>query len=312
MTKTRSVAGMSLSGGRKENFFFCVFEHYQDEDRWVLSSLKQVKDETNLNQDDIITNWIEASSITQLIVDFPLTKPLCQSCNLTCPGSESCHHPDVVSVRKSIEDLLEEDKKRVSENPKRYEQERIEDEMVNYSQSPLDKETFDHILSKAFKRKLKKGFIPYWNRPLDFWIWKNYYDQLLKLFNISYDSFGNISLMLMHKFEYLSKHFPVSLTLFESYIPLVLIELYRAKVISAKHIQELQSIDVTTLARVRIIRAIEKHYNIFIYNKDLELMTRNQKAFDSFLLTIAGKSLLESNIQKVPGYSSKLIVPALS
>ena len=31
------------------------------------------------------------------------------------------------------------------------------------------------------KRKLKKGFIPYWNRTLDLKVWKLFYDDLLKV-----------------------------------------------------------------------------------------------------------------------------------
>ena len=188
----KSIAGLSLGGGKKENFFFCLLEFYQDDGRWFLTSLNQVKEEANLNQDEAIMSWVEGSSLKQLLVDFPLSKPPCETCDLVCPGIDSCHHPVVHDVKSLMKNILEEDSHRVKENPKRYEQQRVDEQMVHHSKSVLDKDTSTHILSKSFKRKLKKGFIPYWNRPLDVWIWINYYDQILNTFNISYDSFGNL------------------------------------------------------------------------------------------------------------------------
>lgn len=303
--KTNSIAGMSLGGGKKENFFFCLLEYYQDEQRWFLTSLKHVKEEANLNQDEAITAWVENSDLKKLIVDFPLSKPPCETCDLDCPGIEKCHHPVVTEIRKEMTELLKEDKQLREENPKKYEQEREEDNKIEYSRSVLYKGTSDHILSKSFKRKLKKGFTPYWNRPVDFWIWKNYYDQLLNTFNVSYDSFGNVSVMLLHKFHYLLRHLPTDLSIHESDSLMILIELYRAKIITKKHLIELQDINLNTLARVRVAKEIEKKLNIFIYKKDLELISKNPKAFDSFLLAVAGQSLILNKLHKIPAFGLK-------
>ena len=60
-------------------------------------------------------------------------------------------------------------------------------------------------LDKSFRRKLKNGYAPYWNRPIDFFVWSNFYTPLMKLFNYSFDSFGRSSLMLNYKFTYLKK-----------------------------------------------------------------------------------------------------------
>lgn len=252
-----------------------------------------------MDRDEAITSWVDNYKIHKLVVDFPLTKPLCESCQLDCPGTAKCPQPPVVEVRKQMDELIKEDKGLVSENPKRYEQSRNAEEMVQYSRSALDKETSEHILSKAFKRKLKKGFLPYWNRPVDFWIWKNYYDQILKLFNISYDSFGNVSVMLMHRFHYLRRHLPEDLTMYESNTKVVLIELYRSKVITKKNLAELEDLELGALARVQIAKAIEKKLGIFIYEGDLEMIAKNPKAFDSFLLALAGQSLLKNQVREI-------------
>lgn len=301
MTKSiESIAGMSLGGGRKENFFFSLIEFFPKEDRWFLTSLKQLKDETHLSQDEVIHSWIENSKANRLVVDFPLSKPPCETCQLNCPGMENCPQEVVISIKNVIEDLLSEDTQRMTQNPKRYEQERVEDNLVHYSRSVLAKETQEHILSKSFKRKLKKGFTPYWNRPIDFWIWLNYYDQMLKTFNSVFDSFGNVSVMILHKFQYLLRHLPPELVFYESSVQITLLELYRAGIIDKKNILELNDHNVSTLARVRVAKRIEEKLKIFIYNKDLDLISKNPKAFDSFLLAIAGHSLLKGNNKKVP------------
>lgn len=303
--QSKSIAGMSLGGGRKENFFFCLLEYFPEEERWFLTSLNQVKEESYLTKDEVITNWVDSYELKQLVVDFPLSKPPCETCDLVCPGIEDCHHPVVTDVKKRMHNILVEDQKRQNENPKKYEQERVEDSLVNYSKNILDKETHHHILSKSFKRKLKKGFIPYWNRPIDYWVWYNYYDQMLDLFNSSYDSFGNVSVMLLHKFHYLLRHLPSDLQMYESSIHITLLELMRANIISKKHLIELYDNNVVTLARVRVAKKIEEHLNIFIYNKDLELISKNPKAFDSFILSVAGHALIRNTKRDIPNFGSK-------
>jgi hypothetical protein len=314
--RSNSIAGMSLGGGKKENFFFCLLEFYQNEDRWFLTSLNQVKEESKLTQDEAIMTWVESSGLKQLIVDFPLTKPPCETCDLVCPGVKNCHHPVVKTIQSKIDELMSVDQDFIVSNPKKYEQERVEDSMVHYTKSILDKETDDHILSKSFKRKLKKGFVPYWNRPIDFWIWRNYYDQMLKMFNISYDSFGNVSIMLMHKFHYLLRHLPRELQIFESNVQIALLELMREKIISKKNLLELQDMNVSTLARVQVAKQIEKKLNIFIYQKDLEIISKNPKAFDSFILAIVGKNLIMEQTKKIPDFgvkdNSKFVIPKFS
>lgn len=312
----KSIAGMSLGGGRKENFFFCLLEFFEDKERWFLTSLKQVRDEDKLDSDAAITSWVDNYQLKQLIVDFPLTKPTCESCDLNCPGTENCHHPVVVNVRKEIHELVEEDKRLREENPKRYEQQRNYDNEVHYSKSVLEKETHEHILSKSFKRKLKKDFIPYWNRPIDFWIWKHYYDQILNTFNVSYDSYGNVSIMLMNRFHYLLRHLPQDLSLYESNTYITLLELYRSKIISKKHLIELDDLNLAPLARIQVAKLIEKKCNIFIYEKDLELIAKNPKAFDSFLLAVSGQCLVQGKTEKIMDFGEKeppkFIVPRFS
>lgn len=299
---SKNIAGLSLGGGRKENFFLCLLEFFPDSNRWFLSSVHQFKEE-GPDGDEVIKNWIDQYLLKDLIIDFPLGRPACESCHLNCPGIEHCPVTAVVNVRRQMNDLLEEDQKSNNENPKKYEQERVEAGQVDFSKFEFSKETFLPMMSKAFKRRLKKGYLPYWNRPIDFWIWKHFYDPLLNLFKTSYDSFGNVSVMLMFRFEYLKKHFPHDLKFFESNVQLCLLELYRAKIIPKNIILELLSLESVFHARHQILKAIEKHLNVFIYDRDLELLIRYPRAFDSFVLSVAGMMALQKKVHVIPSWA---------
>ncbi len=299
-----SVAGLSLGGGRRENFFFCLLEHYPDRNRWFLKSLHQVKDEEIQDRDEIITSWVEQYGLKKLIVDFPLSGPLCQTCKLQCPGASMCPQPSVEAVRREMNSLLSIDAQMEKENPKRYEQARQAAMEMDWSRDLLHKTSNQHILSRSFKRKLRKGFIPYWHRPIDFWIWENYYDQLLNIFKTSYDSYGHVSVMLLARLKYLVRHLPASLELHESSIQIVLLELYRSRLVGKFQLLQLFDLDLQAMARETLIRGIEEQLKLFIYDRDMEMLIKNPKAFDSFLLALAGQGVLLNQLQPIPEWGN--------
>ncbi len=309
----KKIVGLSMKGGKRDNFTFCLLEYFASDKRWFLRSVLQVKDEEDIQGDEAMRTWIEDFDIDKLVMDFPLNLPSCHSCVLDCPGAAKCPVPPIVEVRKLADKLLKEDREKYDNHPKTYELERNSRDEVDFRRDILAKETHHHMLSRSFKRRLKKPFLPYWNRTLDFWVWSYYYDQLLDLFNTSFDSFGNSSLMLQLRFSYLKRHFPQSLELFESNTQLILIELLRSKIIAKKDILEMNSIEVGVEARLDIIKKIEAKLDIFIYDNDLELLVKNPRAFDSFLLAVAGRSLHTNSLRSMPDWTmpeeSKFIVP---
>lgn len=311
----KNVAGMSLGGGRKENFFFSLLEYYPEKKRWFLKSLHQVKDEEIRDRDEIITSWVHQYGLKQLVVDFPLSRPPCEeSCLSNCKNSGECPRSQVIEVRDEMESLLEEDARQYKENPKRYEQQRQSSQEIDYSRNILKKNTDEHMLSKSFKRKLRKGFVPYWHRPIDFWVWKNYYDQLLEVFKISYESFGNVSVMLLARLNYLLRHLPQDLTMYESNVQICLLELYRARVIGKSVLLQLFDLDLAGSAREQIIMSIERHMGIFIYENDLDTIIRNSQAFDSFILSVVGQRMLMNGLREIPQWGNtdggNFIVPS--
>lgn len=310
---SKNIGSLSMKGGRNDNFYFCLIEYYPDSQRWFLKSLLPVKDEEALDSDDAIRAWIHNFGVKQLVVDFPLSKAACNECELDCPGALHCPKESVVAVREKIKNLLNEDLKLINSNPKKYEQERNKADEIVYNRDIFEKETSHHLLSRSFKRRLKKGFLPYWNRSLDFWVWKYYYDQILDTFNISFDSFGNTSLMILSRFSYIKRHFPKKVELFETNAQIILIELLRSKIILKKDLDFLFDIDLGLEIRLETIKKIEEKLNIFIYNHDLEILVKNPRAFDSFLLSLAGQNVLQENNRKLPDWTSpeqtKFIIP---
>ena len=291
-----------MKGGRRDQFYFCLLEYFEADKRWFLKSLLQVKDEEGLSGDDAIRAWVEKYDVWQMVLDFPLSQPACATCLLECPGANLCPEPSVKEVRRQMKDLLDHDQKLLDSNPKKYEQDRNNDDLYDYSRNITHKSPTDYLMSRSFKRRLKKGFIPYWNRAIDFWVWKNYYIQLLEMFNISFDSFGSTSLMVQSRFSYLRRHFPKDLELYESRGSVILTELLRSNMILQKDIFNLNDMDIGVEARLDIIKAVEKNLNVFIYDHDLELLVQNPRAFDSFILAVAGQNKINEQNQKLPDW----------
>ena len=274
-----NIAGLSLGGGRRDNFFFCLLEYYADSGRWFLKSILQVAEGEGNN---ILRQWIEDFSITALVVDFPLSNPPCHQCELDCPGIEACSVEEVVSSKERMEALLRE-------------------------ASPTSS------LSKAFKRRLRRHFLPYWNRPIDVWVWENYYDLLLRYFSMGFDSFGNTSVMLMSRFAYLKRHLTESLSYYETSPQICLLELLRAEIISSRQVLQLNDIERGQSMRMTIAQAIESKLKIFIYDHDIHLMVKNSRAFSSFLLAVAGQRVVLERGGSIPQWchqsSPNFIVP---
>lgn len=309
----KNISGLSLGGGRKENFYLCLLDYYQKEDRWFLKSVLQVKDEHGSDGDRAIKDWIQEFEIKKMVVDFPLSKPACDKCELQCPGMDQCPVFSVTNIRKMMNELLDMDNQLFVENPKEYERRRNEDDEVDYGKCIFEDKTTDLLLSRPFKRRLKKGYLPYWHRPIDFYIWCRYFDQMLKLFNSTYDSYGKVSQMLLFRLQYLQKHFPKGLEMFEGNAQVALIELFKNKIITKNSIINLSDLECGVEARLDIIKQIEKHLKIFIYDHDLEIIVKNTRAFNSFLLAIIGKQELEGKVANIPDWAlidrSKFLAP---
>ena len=305
-----TVAGLSMKGGQKENFFLCLIQYFPQYSRWSLTKLSQMRDYP-VGGDNTLKAWVKEHDLRHLVLDFALTEPACLSCELECPGTDQCNEPKIQNLRTEIEKYLDDDLKLYEKSPKEYERKRVEMEKV--FRRKLDRPS--EVLSKSFKRRLKKGITPYWHRGLDLWVWKEYYDLFLSFFKTSYDSLGGSSLMLINRFEYIKRHLPGSVTLWESDTRLILLELLLGKSIKERYLRGLGQLDEAHLSRKAIIKNIEQAFNLFIYEKDQETLETDQKAFDSFLLALAGVFRQQKQLREIPEWAfgqKSFIVPSLN
>ncbi|MBL6991326.1 MAG: hypothetical protein ISR65_16195 [Bacteriovoracaceae bacterium] len=281
---SKKVGGIGLKGGRRDQFYFCLLEYFPKDHRLFLRAVLNMPDETAADGNEAIKNWIEQFQLKKLVVDFPLTMPECFGCTLDCPGSTLCPKPSIKQVGKKIDALLQEHKNSSSK-----------------------------LLSRSLTRRLKKGLLPYWNRPLDFWIWSKYYDQLMELFSISYDSFGTTSLMLLSRYTYLKKHFPSTLSIYEGNIYLCMMQLLEAKIITKQNLQDFNHYIKGVESRLDIVMKLEKHLNLFIYKHDLEIIVKNRVAFDAFLMATIGFHQVVKKVKPIPKWASskdlKFLIP---
>ena len=295
------IVGLSVKGG-KGSLFCCLLEFFPNEKRWFLHSLVNMNDRDG----ETMSDWIKDHNPHKIVVDFPLSVPACQRCELVCPGVDRCPQEEIKEVRLRIEQLLGEDEKMAKEHPGEYER-------CRKQESEFFKNPCEFQLSRSFKRRLHKGVVPYLNRAVDFWIWSYYYDQLLKLFNISYDSFGGASVSAYFRFSYLRRHLSSCLELFEGSVALYLIEFFRAGIIAKEEIKELLDLEGAILARLHIIEGVERELGVFIYQKDLDVLLKNSRAFDSFVLALGGLCIHEKNVRKLPAWTrpaeTKMAIP---
>jgi hypothetical protein len=292
------VAGLGLRGTRKDDSYLCFLEFFPSQERWFLSKV------VDLQSDDQLVKVLQEETPGHLMVDIPLNLPTCSTCFLKCPGEQVCPVQEIVTVRENIGELLRLDGDFYQSSPKRYEQERVELELYDHQRPVLARSQTQLALSKSFKKRLRKGIIPYWNRPLDFWVWANYYDALLELFNFSYDSFGPNPPNALFRFHYLRRHFPKNLNLWESSIQILLLEMLRQNWTTKEEIRLLSEVEQGVLSRLNLIKCLEKTLNIFIYDHDLEMLIHRPRAFESFMLAVAGRCAQAKKLRHIDAWAN--------
>lgn len=120
--------------------------------------------------------------------------------------------------------------------------------------------------------------------------------------------------MNQFRFDYLRSHFPDSLELFEGNYQITLIELLRAGIILNKDIQGLTDLEEVVESRLDIIEKIEASLNIFIYDHDLEILVKNPRAFESFILSVLGQNRHQGHCGQLPKWTlperTRFLVPS--
>lgn len=292
MTLQKSFVGaLSVYGGKKDCFYLACVEHFAQEQRYFLSTLQKFSDQ----QTSSLAQTLAGFNLPFVITDLPLDVPPCSHCTALCQGLSNCTHPQTVAARECLQKMLLQDRQRYQAHPKSYERQRAAEDL---------KEQRPELLSRSLRRRCKRGFNPYWHRPIDVYIWSLYFDQLQRFFKTSYDSFGNTSLMVWLRFLYWQRHLPEQTVLWEGRSVLVLLALLQADIIKPRTAQALADLDRGSTAKLDVIRQIERHLNFFIYDRDLEVLIKEPKAFDSFLLALAAVAADRGQIKTIPSWAA--------
>jgi hypothetical protein len=294
------ILGLCLGGGNNEQFFYCFTKYYADSNRWFVN-LQQGEGKSASEHNEELLQQIGNKEIDRVIVDFPLSMSHCHLCTIDCPGEQHCPVGHIPIIRKKIVDLLEEDRKQILAGRSRENRPHLS--QVRFSSLQSFETEKPVYLLKSLRKRLKKGFSPYFNRNIDFWVWTQYYDQLLKYFNGSYDSFSNLSYSFYSRFMYLKKRFPHTVQFSESRPRLILLELLRQGIVKEALINKLLDHNLATLAKIDLIRIIEKEFNLFIYEHDLEKVVRYPRAMNAVLLTLAGIFHTEGHAVELPNWA---------
>lgn len=94
--------GLSLSGGKSDKACLAVVDYYQGSHRLFLNRIfDRVRTEEFISADHKLHELIlQFSEHCQwLLMDVPLTLPKCHTCDLECPGYETCNEPEIKYMR---------------------------------------------------------------------------------------------------------------------------------------------------------------------------------------------------------------------
>jgi len=101
--------GLSLAGGKSDKACLAVLEYYPQNKKIFLSRLfEKIKSDDKISADLKIHELIlqNADTLKYLAFDVPWNLPTCLSCNLKCPGYESCHEPHIEWMWRHQEDRM--------------------------------------------------------------------------------------------------------------------------------------------------------------------------------------------------------------
>jgi len=281
------IAGASLTTGKWEDAYFCALHFYPEQKRWAVKSLH------TFQQND----FLQGPPLQSMVVDLPLSVGLCpEHGHALSPKSAS-------EIQQKLSRLLDEDAIFAKTHPKKYEQERKRDELIDFKKHLLDAKPTTAQLSVTFKRKLKKGFIPYLHRPIDAWVWLHYFDAMAKVFNVTFDSYGHASVPLLQRFAFLRGQLSSDCSFFETSIWILILELYRADLLSKKQLLYERKGEDAIRFRSHVIETLEANLGLFIYDQDLTTLVKQPRAFASFLLATAGLRRHQGDLYEIPKWA---------
>jgi hypothetical protein len=94
--------GISLSGGKTDKTSLAVVEYFPEHEKIFLVRLfDRIKSDEQSSGDTKLFDLIKqyGDSVENVVMDAPLSLPLCLSCQLKCPGQEKCNESHISWLR---------------------------------------------------------------------------------------------------------------------------------------------------------------------------------------------------------------------
>lgn len=101
-TKSIRFIGISLSGGKSDKACVATLEYFPDQKKmFLVRVIEKIKAEESISADLKIHELLHqyGSNIESIAFDVPLTLPKCLTCNLKCPGYETCDVEEIEFIR---------------------------------------------------------------------------------------------------------------------------------------------------------------------------------------------------------------------
>lgn len=94
--------GLALSGGKSDKSCLAIVDFYESSNRLFLNRIfDRVKAEEFISSDHKIHELVQqfSENTKWILMDVPLTLPVCGACELNCPGYETCTEPELKWMR---------------------------------------------------------------------------------------------------------------------------------------------------------------------------------------------------------------------
>lgn len=98
LLRVKRFIGLSLGGGKSDKACLAVIDYYPDQEKIFLKKIyEKIKNDESLSADAQIIELVRkySQNLISVTFDVPTQVPLCMTCNLKCPGFETCGEPHI-------------------------------------------------------------------------------------------------------------------------------------------------------------------------------------------------------------------------
>ncbi len=263
--------GIDLAGAKNQKTTLAALEYYPKQNKiFLLDIFDQLGEEKNFTADEAILERIkEFGKETSIIgTSVPLSLPPCITCiKKQCPMPAKCKVPSI----KWMRDQFKKAEKSVSKE-------------------------------KHLKRK---SFTPYTQRPIELWLRYRIFPKIEERYRFEIDeTLGGNRAPLTARMNYLQRHIK-KLKLVEISPKLSLGLLSKKHKIPIRLFDSYRDIERGVFSRKQILESLTQKCGIFVYQKDLNILSKNINAFHAFICAYTALLQHEEKCELKPKFFPK-------